>query len=157
MLLYAHSKQSTPVSAHLSKLAPIIVSSIQSNWGIDESLSLLLRGLDPSKPSPRAFLTEDIIHPLFGVIPHLSSSHPDPLIRHQSFRILSLLLASTPPLLRLQLLRELTIDETYPQMRVAAVGLVKEAVLEGLLHPPNIFASPKFFDVFGTILFRPMP
>ncbi|KAG6878062.1 hypothetical protein C0993_000162 [Termitomyces sp. T159_Od127] len=57
----------------------------------------------------------------------------------------------------MQLLRELTVDENYPQMRVASVGLVREAILEGLSHPPHLFASPRFFDVFGPIVFRPNP
>lgn len=48
-------------------------------------------------------------------------------------------------------------------MRVAAVGLVKDAVLEALLPPSgstsaqNVFASPMFMRVFGPLLFRPSP
>ena len=45
-------------------------------------------------------------------------------------------------------------------MRVASVGLVKEALLEALSLPPNsenIFLSSLFLRSFGTILFRPNP
>ena len=43
-----------------------------------------------------------------------------------------------------------------PKMRVAAVGLVKEAIIESLSSTrPNLFSSPLFLRVFGPILFRP--
>ncbi|KAG5636248.1 hypothetical protein H0H81_008651 [Sphagnurus paluster] len=48
-------------------------------------------------------------------------------------------------------------DFDFPPMRVAAMGLIKEAVLEALARPPNPFASPMFFDVFGSTVFRPSP
>ena len=53
---------------------------------------------------------------------------------------------------------DLTGDSQPPQMRVAAVGLVKEAIVESLsTMKPNLFASPLFLPVFGPILFRPSP
>jgi hypothetical protein len=45
-------------------------------------------------------------------------------------------------------------------MRVASVGLVKEALLEALSLPPrteNIFLTSLFLRSFGPILFRPNP
>ena len=43
-------------------------------------------------------------------------------------------------------------------MGVAAVGLVEEAIIESLSSAkPNLFASPLFLRVFGSILFRPSP
>ncbi|KAG6905738.1 hypothetical protein DXG01_000987 [Tephrocybe rancida] len=157
MMIFAHSQQSPLVSNNLGKLVPVIVSAIQANWGLDESLSILLHALSPLRAPPRPYLSEEMIHPLFSVISPLSSSHPDHLVRHQAFRILSTLLASCPPPVRLQLVRELAVDEDFPQMCVAAVGLIKEAVLEGISNPPSVFASPSFLDVFGPILFRPSP
>lgn len=45
------------------------------------------------------------------------------------------------------------------QMRVAAIGLVKEAVLEALSAQAhdndNLFASPTFMEVFASLLFVP--
>ncbi|KAG6812527.1 hypothetical protein H0H92_002418 [Tricholoma furcatifolium] len=157
MIAFAYSGIPALGPSQLTKLLPILISAIQSNSGLDEALAILLRCLDPLKAPPRPYLPEEIIHSLSTLIPPLSSSHPDPLVRHHAFRILSLLLASCPSPIRLQLLRGLTTDEQYPQMRVAAVGLVKEAVLEALSHPPNVFASPAFFDAFGSILFKPNP
>ena len=98
--------------------------------------------------------------PLCDLLPAVASSHSDPLTRHQAFRVLSLLLVAGEPQLRFQYLVELTGDSEFPQMRVASVGLVKEALLEALSLPPNtenIFLSSLFLRRFGTILFRPNP
>ncbi|KAF5383056.1 hypothetical protein D9615_004947 [Tricholomella constricta] len=154
MIIFAHSGSKV---TQLPKLIPILVSSIQTGSALDEALTILLRALDPLQAPPRPYLPEEVIHPLFAVLSPLSSSHPDPLVRHQAYRILSTLLSSCPPPIRLRLLTELATDPDFPQMRVAAMGLVKEAVLEALTHPPNIFASPTFFDIFGPILFMPSP
>ncbi|EDQ98648.1 uncharacterized protein LACBIDRAFT_298363 [Laccaria bicolor S238N-H82] len=92
------------------------------------------------------------------ILPTLASAHPDPLVRHQAFRIISSLLTLTQPDLRIQLLTDLTGDSQLPQMRIAAVGLVKEAIIESISSTkPNPFASPLFLRVFGPILFRPSP
>lgn len=71
------------------------------------------------------------------------------------------MLALTPSQLRLQLLRDILADDdgdTAPQMRVAAIGLVKEAVLEALSTPAsdedsNAFASPLFMRTFAPLVF----
>ena len=67
----------------------------------------------------------------------MASSHADPLTRHQAFRVLSLLLVASEPQLRFRHLLELTSDSEFPQMRVASVGLVKEALLKTLSLPPS--------------------
>jgi hypothetical protein len=105
-------------------------------------------------------LSHEITLPLCDILPSVASTHPDPLIRHQTFRVLSLLLASGNPQLRFQHLVEYTRDSEYPQMRVASVGLVKEALLQALSRPEardNVFLSPLFLRTFGPILFRPDP
>ncbi|GLB39205.1 putative uncharacterised protein family, YAP/Alf4/glomulin [Lyophyllum shimeji] len=157
MIIFAHSAANTLRASQLPKVMAILVASIKAGSALDEALTLLLHALDPRQAASRTYLSDEVIHPLFAVLPPLASSHPDPLIRHQAFRLLSTLLSTCPPPIRLQLLSQLTVDPDFPQMRVAAVGLVKEAVLEALAHPPNLFASPRFFDVFGPIIFRPNP
>lgn len=90
----------------------------------------------------------------------MASSHSDPLTRHQTFRVLSLLLVASEPQLRFRHLVELTSDSEFPQMQVASVGLVKEALLEALSlssNDENIFLTSMFLRSFGTILFRPNP
>ena len=157
MILVAHSSiNAIEVNRVLLSLLPIILASIQSNSALDEALAILLKSLDP-ETTPRPERSPDVIIPLCTVLPSLCSSHPDPLVRHQTFRILSLLLSSAPPPLRLQLLKDLTTDSSLPQMSVASVGLVKEAFLEAIASTkPNIFASSMFLQVFGSVL-RPNP
>ena len=61
-------------------------------------------------------------------------------------------------MLRLQVLRDLISpsEDTSPHMRTAAIGLVKESVLEALSHPKteNVFASPFLLQTIGPHIFR---
>ena len=66
--------------------------------------------------------------PLCSLLPAVASSHADPLTRHQSFCVLSLLIVASKPQLRFRSTR----DSEFPQMRVASVGLVKEALYRSL-------------------------
>ena len=157
---YRPSPETDP-DIFLPFILPVLISSIQTNSFLDESLAVLtrtlhLRQLKASSPS----LSPHITVPLCGLLPAVASSHADPLTRHQAFRVLSLLLVASEPQLRFRHLVELTSDSEFPQMRVASVGLVKEALLEALSLPPNaqnIFLTSLFLRSFGTILFRPNP
>ncbi|KAJ7487837.1 hypothetical protein FB451DRAFT_1225637 [Mycena latifolia] len=160
LVLLSHSKLlPSDIGRLLSFMLPILVASIQANSALDETLSLLLESLHPLHFPAGQQLSPDISGPLCALLPSLASAHPDGDIRHQAFRILSRVLALTPPELRLQILKDLTIDGEFPQMRVAAVGLVKEASLEYLAREgtPSIFASPIFLQVLGPVLLRPDP
>ncbi|KAJ6571633.1 hypothetical protein B0H19DRAFT_663396 [Mycena capillaripes] len=159
LILFSHSKTiPSDICRLLSFMLPILVASIQANHTLDETLSLLLHTLHPSKFPAGQQLSPDISGPLCALLPTLASAHPDGDIRHQAFRILSRILTLTPPELRLQILKDLTTDTEFPQMRVAAVGLVKEASLEALSRDDrSVFASPIFFQVFGPVLLRPDP
>ncbi|EDR06734.1 uncharacterized protein LACBIDRAFT_299557 [Laccaria bicolor S238N-H82] len=145
----------------LAPILPILISSIQINSALDECLSILLKFLHrirASSVSPPPTLSPEIVTPLCTILPTIASAHPDPLVRHQAFRIISSVLTLTQPDLRIQLLADLTGDSQLPQMRVAAVGLVKEAIIESISSTkPNLFASPLFLRVFRPILFRPDP
>ena len=61
-------------------------------------------------------------------------------------------------MLRLQVLRDLISpsEDTSPHMRTAAIGLVKESVLEALSHPKteNVFTSPFLLQTIGPHVFR---
>ncbi|EAU81517.1 hypothetical protein CC1G_10975 [Coprinopsis cinerea okayama7 len=156
IVLLAHLNLAELVQIDLSSIRPVFIASIQSNLIIDHTLALLLKILHQRKGE----LSPEILIPLTTVLPTLASGHPDAQTRHQVFRILGLLLSRSPPPLRLQILQDLTSNSEFPQMRVAAVGLVKEAVLEALSseHPRNnIFASSAFLRTFGPILFQPRP
>jgi hypothetical protein len=160
LILLSHSEiVPSDICRVLSFMLPILVASIQTNHTLDEALSLLLQFLHSSHFPAGQQLSPDISGPLCALLPTLASAHPDGDIRHQTFRILSRILTLTPPELRLQILKDLTTDTEFPQMRVAAVGLVKEASLESLSREdrPNVFSSPIFLQVFGPILLRPDP
>ncbi|KAF8805834.1 hypothetical protein BYT27DRAFT_7103611 [Phlegmacium glaucopus] len=151
----------TDPDVFLPFILPVLISSIQTNSFLDESLAILTRTLHlrQLKTSPSS-LPPRITVPLCGLLPAVASIHADPLTRHQAFRVLSLLLVASEPLLRFQHLLELTGDSEFPQMRVASVGLVKETLLQGLSVPQsteNIFLTPLFLRSFGPILFRPNP
>lgn len=127
---------------------------------LDEILSILISYLAPLRStSPRPDLDVDLIIPMIHLLPPLASNHPDPDIRHYTFRVLSLVLGLSPPPVRFQLLKDLLSDEDTPsQMRIAAVGLLKEAVLEGLTDgAQNMFASPLLLSAFGPTVLRPDP
>lgn len=157
---YRPSSPETDPGIFLPSILPVLLSSIQTNSFLDESLAILTRTLHgrQSKTSPPT-LSPHITVPLCGILPAVASIHADPLTRHQAFRVLSLLLVASEPQLRFRHLVDLTSDSEFPQMRVASVGLVKEALLEALSLPrtENIFLTSLFLRSFGTILFRPNP
>ena len=142
-------------------ILPVLISSFQSNTFLDESLAILTRTLHLRQSKTLVpSLSPHITVPLCSLLPAVASVHTDPLTRHQAFRVLSLLLAASEPQLRFRQLVDLTSDSEFPQMQVASVGLVKEALLEALSLPlgtENIFLTSLFLRSFGTILLRPNP
>lgn len=102
-----------------------------------------------------------------SLLPLLASTHPDPAIRHITFRILAMALALSPPVMRLDVLKQLIEGDPDEErstgaMQVAAIGLVREAVVEAFQAPSgtgsqNIFRSPHILQILGPILLRPSP
>ncbi|KAI0064986.1 hypothetical protein BV25DRAFT_1799966 [Artomyces pyxidatus] len=170
LVLLAHyppPQRITP--ADLTPLLPIILTSLQSNVGLDSSLAILLE-IFCSTPADihTSELSPDTLIPLATMLPPLCSVHPDPPTRHLTFRLLGQVLRWTPSLQRLQILCDLLSpsDNPMPQMRTAAVGLVKDAVIEALSPPSaatdtlatsNVFASPLLLQTLGSFIFRPDP
>lgn len=162
LILIAHSARPRLAGKALEKFLPIVLAALQSNTALDETLSLLLNTLGPLRnATPRPELTIDVLIPLVHVLAPLANIHPDPPTRHATFRILSIILTLSPSVIRMRILKDLVTDEdeSMQQMRVAAVGLVKEAVLEALslshttAAPSNVFSSPVFMQEIGSILF----
>ncbi|KAF9268968.1 hypothetical protein L218DRAFT_852183 [Marasmius fiardii PR-910] len=145
-----HSHSGHP--SHLPFFLPVVLASIQTNTNIDETISFLLLSL-----RHRRELSPETVIPLSTILPPLCGGHPDPSIRHYAFRVLSLLLQSTEPPWRMQVLKDLASDSENPPMRTAAVGLVKENVIAALDTKQDIFASPMFLKTFGNIVFVPDP
>ncbi|CAL1709089.1 unnamed protein product [Somion occarium] len=166
LILIAHSSQPNMNLKTLGSFLPIILGSMQSNAALDETLSVLLESLGPLRNvSPRPELSVDLVVPLVHVLAPLAGVHPDPTTRHATYRILSLVLSLAPSLVRLKLLKDLVTDddESMQKMSVAAIGLVKEAILEALSKPPStgspssVFSSPLFMQELGSILFLRQP
>ncbi|OSD08143.1 hypothetical protein PYCCODRAFT_1498418 [Trametes coccinea BRFM310] len=159
-ILLAHEPSYTFSIPTLTTFYPTVLSALQANVALDEILAVLINTLAPLRASTlRPELEADLVIPLVHILPHIASNHSDPDIRHYTFRILSLVLGLCPPPMRFELLRELLTDEDVPrQMRIAAVGLLKEALLEALASEgQNIFASPHLLSTFGPIVLRPDP
>ena len=157
LVLLAHSGPNLPRSspAALQKLLPILTLSLQQNVALDESLALLLARL--SATSTRD-LPEELVRPVAGLLAPLASTHPHPPTRHVAFRTLALLLSHASPLAHLAHLAALLADGPFPQMRVAAVGLVKEAFLSAVgARDASPFTSPALVRALGPVLLRPDP
>ncbi|KAI0360562.1 hypothetical protein OH77DRAFT_1556453 [Trametes cingulata] len=160
LILLAHDASYTFSTSGLADFFPVILPSLQANVALDEVLSVLIHSLAPLRTAtPKSALDTDLIVPLIHLLPHIASNHPDADVRHFTFRIVSLVLGLSPPPVRFGLLKDLLSDEDTPrQMRIAAVGLLKEAVLEGLSGgDQNIFASRHLLSTFGPIVLRPDP
>lgn len=151
----AYSDETTiPPEKLLSELLPIIIASIQAHSALDESFAVLMSTLHRL----RVELSPEIVGSLCAVLPTVASVHLDPDTRHQAFRILSSVLKASAPQLRFHILKDLTSSTDFPQMRVAAIGLVKEAVVEALISSSlSPFASPMFLRDFGPVFLRTDP
>lgn len=166
LILLAHSPNYSLSIPSLTAFFPVILSSVQSNTALDEILSLLITCIVPLRSqTPPPDLPSDLAVSLAHVLSLLAGVHPDPSTRHHVFRLISAVLTLTPSPLRLHLLQGLLTDsESSPQMRVAAVGLVREAVLEALATSPgsaessrNVFASPLLLQTIGPIVLSTNP
>lgn len=174
LVLLAHVQPAiAPTVATLNTIFPAILTSIQSNIVLDESLAFLLMAIidpnasaaTPSSPTPRQDISLDILVPLTTLLPPLCCAHPDPPTRHLTFRLLHLVLDATPPALRLQILKDLLepSEDAFPQMRSAAIGLVKTSFLRALQAKGNaaagtdVFLSPTLLQTVGRHVFRADP
>jgi hypothetical protein len=155
-LLVHPSPTSLPQTPSLLKaLLPRLISSLQSSFALDESLFVLLTALHNS--SCPSTIDPDVITPLIRTLVPLASVHPSPQTRHIAFRILGALLSHLPSLDRMNTLLDLLSDseDNFPPMRVAAVGLLKDAVLGAISSDEkNAFASPMLFDVIVGKMLR---
>jgi hypothetical protein len=165
VILLVHDWISSSTTFHVSQLPrfiPSILAMLQPSSSLhDDVLAFLLLALHQNQTNLAVELSPQVITTVLPQLIVLSSVHPAPATRHQTFRVLSLLLASGPPQLRLQLLADLVAKCEYPQMRVAAVGLVKDAMLQALdtksANTRNAFGVSMFMRMFGPLLFRPSP
>ncbi|KAI0037221.1 hypothetical protein K488DRAFT_75526 [Vararia minispora EC-137] len=167
LLLIAHGPLRENLSlSSFTAIFPAILTALQTNVALDEALAVLFTVLFPKSPLSDRDLPPDLIIPLCTVLPSLCSVHPDAPTRHLSFRLLGRLLQLSPSALRLQVLKELLApsEDAFPQMRVSAIGLAKEFIVDSLgrhskdrKNCPCIFATPIVLQAIGPFVFRPDP
>ncbi|KAF9512002.1 hypothetical protein BS47DRAFT_1346160 [Hydnum rufescens UP504] len=92
--------------------------------------------------------------------------HSTPSTRHIAFRLLSTLVQSHihDDAIRLSTLLELITDEAFPQMRTAAIGLLRSTVLAALTsrktqtpYTRSFLASPEMLYTVSPVILRPYP
>lgn len=158
LTILAHIPGYTPSLDTAQNFLPIFIVSLTENTALPSTLAFFLKLLASLKSNtPHTELPDSFALPLIHILLQVSSTHPDPEMRHFCFRVLSGILALTAPLLRMDVIRDTMSvkGECPPPMRVAVVGLLKEAVLEALVSPdPNVFASQVFAETFVPLLFR---
>jgi len=157
LVLFAHIAQ-RPLGADLFSLLPWFLASIQTNTAVNEIVAILISSLGSIKTVGNPDVPPEFIIPLVGVLGPLAGSHPDSPIRHIVFRLLSIALQLAPSPTRLVLLQDLLRAPSLTRhMNVAAIGLVREAVMEALAAPdqsiPNPFASPTLLRDIGPAIF----
>ncbi|KAJ3746360.1 hypothetical protein DFH05DRAFT_1443242 [Lentinula detonsa] len=164
-VLFAHGYLRGDWKWELGTYMPFMISSIQTNNFLDESLAVLVLSFfpDPSNSHPLPPSSPSLSFlPLLSLLPVLSSTHPDPFIRHCAFRVLGGVLGVVPGLVQVEVLAELVEREGLGwKMRIAAIGLVRDAVLRALERDrggcssgnENVMASPRFLQVFAPVLF----
>jgi hypothetical protein len=158
LILTAHTSFTSPhPPATLTKSLPMISASIQQNNAIDSSLALL-QLLVSRESNARSTIPDTLSSQLFELLVPLASIHLDADIRFISFRLISTLISCSSPGLQVTTLRELVAEAPFPQMRVAAITLLREVILAQLRSPqPSFFTSSDFIRSFGPVIFRPQP
>jgi Uncharacterised protein family, YAP/Alf4/glomulin len=143
-----------------------ILTAVQTNHGFDETVAFLLTCfMSMSRAGNQQQLPHNVTNPLCVVLPPLAGVHPDPVMRHLLLRLLSVVLSLSNPSYRLEVMEDLLINATdyAPQVRIAAVGLVKEFILGALNGKSSvplevdIFGTPEFLDRLEPVLFRADP
>lgn len=124
---------------------PPLLSSLQLTQAFDAPLAALQRFVSTSTDE----LPPSIAQALVQALAPLAAAYPHAPTRHALFYTLSGVIARAPPPVRLALLLELLADSSLPQLRAAAVGLVRNALLEG--H--GVFASPQALQALAPHLF----
>ena len=140
----------------------MVIPNLRIQHLSDECYYLILSTLVPPH-STNSTVPSDASVPLVQVLVPVAASHPNPALRNLTYTLVSLLLKALPPAPRLASLSELVSPGcAFPAMRVAAISLVRDAVLDALATTKsraerNSLASPQLFAAIGRVLLRPEP
>jgi hypothetical protein len=169
LILLSHIPETEwrPTPTDLGILAPVIIPNLQIQYLDDECYYFILSALVPpphsSSSTNNSTVPAEASIPLIQVLVPVAASHPDPSLRNLTYTLISLLLKALPPGPRLASLTELVSPGcAFPAMRVAAIGLVRDAVLDALATTKsraegNVLASPQLFAAMGRVLLRSEP
>jgi hypothetical protein len=152
-----------PTPNDLGTLTPAMIPNLQIQHLNDECYYLILSALVPPHSSANSTVPAEASVPLVQVLVPVAASHPDPALRNLTYTLISLLIKALPPAPRLASLTELVSPAcAFPGMRVAAISLVRDAVLDALATTQsraerNALASPQLFAAMGRVLLRPEP
>jgi len=152
-----------PSPIDLGTLTPTMIPNLQVQHLNDECYYLILSALVPPHSSTNSTVPTVASVPLVQVLVPVAASHPDPSLRNLTYTLISLLLKTLPPAPRLVSLTELVSPGcAFPAMRVAAISLVRDSVLDALATTTsraerNALASPQLFAAMGRVLLRPEP
>ncbi|GAA5919491.1 hypothetical protein JCM1841_002233 [Sporobolomyces salmonicolor] len=127
-------------------------------WCVDRQLQL----------TPEEGIEERVLFPLVEILSALSALSPAPQRRWVAFRLLSRLVVNgvgspyhpSSEQTQLVLLKELVEECKFDPLRVAAIGLVKEVMMDKFQRAASdpafssLFLSPFFFQEFAPTLFR---
>lgn len=178
-----------PQIGQLATIRLCIEYTLTNTFAIDECLFLLMTrahtDISPITQSTKSAgkqklstIPEEDLVSFIQSTASLAAASPDPIRRNSAFVTLSLLLKRLDATPRLVVLAELLSPECpFPQMRVAAIGLVKESVFEAFdaldgkqasltneanqldttSKTINVFLSPQLIAHLGRYLLRPEP
>lgn len=165
LILLSHIPETEwrPTPMDLGALTPAMIPNLQIQHLNDECYYLILSALVPSHSSTNLPVPAEASVPLVQILVPVAASHPDPSLRNLTYTLISLLLKALPPGPRLASLTELVSPGCpFPAMRVAAISLVRDAVLDALATTQsraegNVLASPQLFAALGRVLLRSEP
>ncbi len=165
LILLSHIPETEwrPTPIDLGTLTHAMIPNLQIQNLNDECYYLILSALVPPHSSTKSTVPAEASVPLVQVLVPVAASHPDPSLRNLTYTLISLLLKALPPGPRLASLTELVSPEcAFPAMRVAAISLVRDAVLDALTTTTsraerNVLANPQLFAAIGRVLLRSEP
>jgi len=142
----------------LKRSRPVVLRAFRENHGTGCILAWLWTLATFAKEKKLDLEQEDVVPVIQSLMP-VAAMSPDPAIRFITFRLLDTLLSLTNDLVHLSILKDFMSPECpFPQMRVAAVGLLKDSVLAALRQKAaSPFNTPVLMQTLGPTLLRPQP
>jgi Uncharacterised protein family, YAP/Alf4/glomulin len=157
LILYVHTCLREEAPLILDDWMPVILSCLNGNIAIDESMALLYL-YSKEYWSKNQQIPELVSIPIIEILVPLSSINPNETMRLIAFRLLAIFISLSQEGLAAVTLRDLLTYPTFPQMRVAATTILREQVIHALGRKNvSLFASSQLLLTFGSVLFRPDP